>query len=109
MVMDVNIRALSARSPGSQALARYGEIARVLTGNPCADARQGVAWIEETCAAMHIPPLSSIGLSEEHIPSLVEKAARASSMKGNPAGLTGQELEEIARRSLTPIPARILR
>ncbi len=109
IVMDVNIRALSVRSPGSQALARYGEIARILTGNPGADARQGVAWVEETCAAMHIPPLSAIGLSEEHIPSLVEKAARASSMKGNPAGLTGQELEEIARRSLTPVPARVPR
>jgi len=109
IVMDVNIRALSARSPGLQALARYGEIARILTANPGADARQGVAWVEETCAAMHIPPLSTIGLSEEHIPSLVEKAMRASSMKGNPIGLTGQELEEIARRSLTPVPARVPR
>ena len=90
IVMDVNIRALSARSSGSQALARYGEIARILTGNPGADARQGIAWVEEACAAMHIPPLSTIGLSEEHIPSLVEKAMRASSMKGIPSGSPGR-------------------
>lgn len=106
IVMDVNIRALAGRDPGSPVLACYGEIARTLTGDPGADAQQGVAWVEKTCAAMHIPALSSIGLTEEHIPSLVEKAARASSMKGNPVGLTVQELETIARRSLTSVPAR---
>ncbi len=109
IVMDVNIRALADRDPGSHALARYREIARVLDGDPVADARQGVAWVEETCADMHIPPLSSIGLTEEQIPSLIEKAARASSMKGNPVELTGQELEAIARRSLTPVPSRVPR
>ncbi len=109
IVMDANIRALAERDPGSPALARYGEIARVLTGDPGASASQGVAWVEQTCAAMNIPALSSVGLTEEHIPSLVAKAARASSMKGNPVGLTGQELETIARRSLTPVPARVPR
>jgi alcohol dehydrogenase class IV len=109
IVMDVNIRALAEREPGSPALTRYGEIARVLSGDPGADALQGVAWVEKTCAAMHIPALNSIGLTEKHIPSLIENAARASSMKGNPVGLTGQELEAIAQRSLTPVPARVPR
>jgi alcohol dehydrogenase class IV len=93
--MEVNIAALRARSPGSQALGRYAEVARLLTGRPQATAEDGVRWIAEICRKLEIPPLRAYGVTEADIPDLVEKAAQASSMKGNPIVLTPEELRQI--------------
>src|SRR5205807_1153012 len=41
-VMEVNLRALRQRAPQSEALARFVEIARILTGRAEADANDGV-------------------------------------------------------------------
>ena len=101
IVMEANITALARRSPDSPALARYAEIARILTNDPGADARQGIAWVEETCAAMRIPSLDRIGMRREDIPVLVEKAGRASSMKGNPVELAKEELAAIIDKALS--------
>jgi alcohol dehydrogenase class IV len=98
--MAVNVRALRARAPEGQALRRYEEIARLLTGRPQATADDGVQWVAELCRKLEIPPLRAYGVREEHIPDLVEKSARASSMKGNPIPLTGEELREIAVRAI---------
>jgi alcohol dehydrogenase class IV len=99
-VMEVNVRALRARSPHGEALRRYDEIARLLTGEPHATADDGVRWVAAICRRLEIPPLRDYGVREEDIPALVEKAANASSMKGNPIPLTPDELSEIAQRSV---------
>ena len=96
--MDVNIRALSARAP--EKLTRYHEIARLLTGKPHATALDGVAWIEDLCRELEIPPLRTYGVTATDLALVSEKAAQSSSMKGNPIVLTEQELGEIASRSL---------
>ncbi|PWU01271.1 MAG: alcohol dehydrogenase [Terriglobia bacterium] len=93
--MAVNIRALSERAPRSQALGRYEEIARLLTGHPRAAAEDGVRWVAQLCARLEIPPLGSYGVRQDDIPDLVEKAARTSSMRGNPITLTEEELGEV--------------
>jgi alcohol dehydrogenase class IV len=98
--MAVNVRALRARAPECQALWRYEEIARLLTGRPQATADDGVQWVAELCRKLEIPPLCTYGVREEHIPDLVEKSARASSMKGNPIPLTVEELREIAAQAI---------
>jgi alcohol dehydrogenase class IV len=98
--MQVNVRALRERAPQSQALARYGEIGRLLTGRPQATAEDGVAWTLEICRKLEIPPLRAWGVGEADIPMLVEKAAKASSMKGNPLPLTPAELTEIIRQAV---------
>ena len=98
--MDVNLRALRDRAPGSLALERYGEIARLLTGDPQAGADAGVQWVAETCRELEIALLRTYGVEERHLPELVEKAGRASSMKGNPIVLTKDELREIAERAM---------
>jgi alcohol dehydrogenase class IV len=94
-VMAVNVRALRERSPDSEALHRYDEIARILTGDERATAADGVAWVEELCQALQIPLLASYGVMEEDFPLLIEKAAVSSSMKGNPIVLTWDEMVEI--------------
>jgi alcohol dehydrogenase class IV len=98
--MDVNLRALRDRAPGSLALERYGEIARLLTGDPQAGADAGVQWVAETCRELEIASLRTYGVEERHLAELVEKAGRASSMKGNPIVLTRAELREIAARAM---------
>lgn len=99
-VMEVNIRALRARQPDHYALSRYDEIARILTGNPNAVAADGIAWVHGLCQALQIQPLSAYGLTQEDIPRVVERAAAASSMKGNPIPLTPEEMTEILTRAL---------
>jgi alcohol dehydrogenase class IV len=93
--MEVNIQALRARAPASQALGRYDEVARLLTGRPQATAEDGVRWTAEICRKLEIPPLRAYGVTEADIPILVEKAAQASSMKGNPIVLTPEELRQM--------------
>jgi alcohol dehydrogenase class IV len=97
-VMEVNVRALRARAP--EKLARYDEVARLLTGRPHATAPDGVAWISELCQKLEIPSLRTYGVAESDLAVLVEKAGQASSMKGNPIGLTGEELREMVSSAL---------
>jgi alcohol dehydrogenase class IV len=98
--MEVNVRALRTRQPGSPALGRYEEVARLLTGRSHATAEEGVSWIVELCRRLEIPPLRAYGVTESDVPDVAEKAAKASSMKGNPIALTPQELHEILTRAL---------
>jgi alcohol dehydrogenase class IV len=98
--MEVNIRALRSRAPAAEALQRYQTLARILTGEPEATAEDGVAWVAQTCRTLAIPALASYGIGEQDIPVLVEKAAKASSMKANPIVLTSDELREIVTRAL---------
>lgn len=99
-VMEVNVKALQERLPESGALRRYDEIAQILTGNPSATASDGVIWIQELCATLQVPSLSRYGMDSEDIPVLVEKSAKASSMKGNPICLTPDEMREILTRAI---------
>ncbi len=99
-VMRVNLRALASRAPESPALDRYREIAAIVTGRPGASAEDGVTWVEALVRALAVPGLGRWGATPLDVPRLVERAARASSMKGNPIVLTGAELEEIASSSL---------
>jgi alcohol dehydrogenase class IV len=98
-VMEVNVRALRARMEDSPALQRYGEIAQILTGNDSAEADDGVAWVQDLCQALEVPSLASYGMKERDLPSVVEKSAAASSMRGNPIELTPDELREILERA----------
>lgn len=93
--LSINVRALRARAPECPALRRYDEVARLLTGNPHAAAEDGAAWISQICRKFEIPPLRSYGVRDSDTPDLVEKAAKTSSMKGNPILLTPEELSEI--------------
>jgi alcohol dehydrogenase class IV len=59
-----------------------------------------VAWIATLCRKLEIPPLRTYGVAGSDLAILVEKAAQASSMKGNPIVLTEEELREIVSRAL---------
>jgi alcohol dehydrogenase class IV len=98
--IEANVKALFQRDPQSEALRRFDEIARILTGRPDATARDGVAWIQELCAHLKVPGLSAFGMTEAAFQAVVEKSKVASSMKGNPIVLTDAELETILTKSM---------
>lgn len=96
----VNIRALRERDANGEALRRYGEIARILTGRSDAEPEDAVEWVAALCRKFGVKNLREYGLDQGQIPELVEKAARASSMKANAIVLTTGELTEVAERAL---------
>lgn len=98
-VMAANVAALRSRAPTSGALRRYGEIAQLLTGRPDARAEDGIEWTASLCEALHVPPLAAYGLKSDDFPNLVEKAAVASSMQGNPIKLMPDELTNILNQA----------
>jgi alcohol dehydrogenase class IV len=93
--IEMNIRALRARSPVGETLRRYETVARLLTGRPQARAEDAVGWTRDICRELQIPSLRAYGVRGEDWPTLVETAAHASSMKGNPIALTPDELREV--------------
>ena len=93
-VAAANVRALRARAPGSVALARYDEAARILTGRDDARAEDLVQWLRTLAAELEIPPLASFGLRGGDVASVAARARQASSMQGNPIVLTDDELAE---------------
>jgi len=98
--MAVNIRALRARAPEGEALRKYGNVARILTGRLEAVPEDAIDWVRAICADLGIPSLAAYGVSDADLPGLVGKAAMASSTKGNPIVLTEEELAEIARAAV---------
>ena len=98
--MEINLRALRARAPGSDSLRRYEHVARLLTGRTNATAEAGIEWVRDTCRDLEIPPLAAYGMSGHDVPALIAEASQASSMKGNPLVLSPEELQEVLLRSL---------
>ena len=100
LVMEANVAACKSRAPSATALARYDEVAKILTGKAAAKAADGILWVSELCTALGLPRLGEFGLTEDNLPEAVDKAQRASSMKGNPITLTAKELTAILRKVL---------
>jgi alcohol dehydrogenase class IV len=99
-VMEMNISALQRRAPESPSLARYEGVARIVTGKTNAKASDGINWVQKTCNLLKLPPLSDYGITETDFHSLIEKAQKASSMKGNPVQLTEEEMAKILQQAL---------
>ncbi len=98
-VILVNLRALRQREPSHPALQKYDEAARLL--DPDVQSADDLpAWIDWIQADLQVPRLSAYGIRPSDVPSLCEKAARASSMKGNPIQLSISDLESILLAAL---------
>jgi alcohol dehydrogenase class IV len=94
-VMEMNVRRGSL-----QTQERYLEVARRLTGRDDAGVQDGLDWVRGLAQDLGIPRLSKYGIEERHVARLVEQAAKASSMRGNPVGLSAADLEEVLRAAL---------
>mmetsp|Transcript_12555 Transcript_12555/g.12180 ORF Transcript_12555/g.12180 Transcript_12555/m.12180 type:complete len:94 (-) Transcript_12555:431-712(-) len=81
-------------------LARFREVARIVTGLENATIAQGVCWLEILAKDLNVPSLSSIcSIQRSDIREVAEATALASSTKGNPVVLTVNELEEILKKA----------
>jgi alcohol dehydrogenase class IV len=58
-VMTANLTALRARSPSSETLRRYDQVAQCVTGSVSAKADDGVQWVGELVRDLRIPGLSA--------------------------------------------------
>jgi alcohol dehydrogenase class IV len=97
-VIEANARALRSAGAGPSAdgvLDRYAETARLLTGYPAASLEDGLAWIRETLALLHVPGLASFGLRPAQFDDIATQAMASSSMKGNPVTLSHADLTAI--------------
>ncbi|NUN93775.1 MAG: iron-containing alcohol dehydrogenase, partial [Verrucomicrobiae bacterium] len=87
-----NLAALRAENPSSPTLARYGEIARILTG-------RSADWLDALAVDLEIPALSAWGVAAEDFAEIARKAAASSSMKGNPVALSADALIGVLKRA----------
>jgi alcohol dehydrogenase class IV len=85
---------------GNPALHRYFELARLLNNAPGMKTADGIHWARAMVKTLAIPGLAAYGLKTADIPGIAQRAAQASSMKGNPILLTNAELTEILERAL---------
>jgi len=95
LVMETNIHALHTRLPASMAIARYAEVAHLLTGDATASAEAGAGWVRQLCDSLDIQPLQGYGLNPDDFLAIVAQSQKANSMKGNPVSLTDIELLSI--------------
>ncbi len=105
-VTAFNLRALKERHRDHPAMWRYATVAELLAGSDptIRDPRQHVSALvsrlDDLVEALHIPRLGQYGLQREHFPAIIQQAARASSMQGNPLVLTEAEMAEILERAM---------
>ncbi len=99
LVMKANLSVLHTRQPDSPAIARYTEVARLLTGDENADADAATTWVREICQTLGIRPLATYGLKQEDFSAIVEQSQKANSMKGNPVTLTDTELLSVLEKA----------
>ncbi|MFZ0427664.1 MAG: iron-containing alcohol dehydrogenase [Acidobacteriota bacterium] len=94
-VLRANVQALERRGDPDGLLGRFDEVGALLNADPKAGRREAVEWLERCRRLLEIPSLFELGLDPERLPEAVEKAQRASSMKGNPVRLEAEELRQI--------------
>ena len=99
-VMEANVQALRSAQPDHPALHRYTEASQLLTGKAAASIEDGLAWIHETITLLEIPGLAAFGIRPEDAGDIAVKAARSSSMQGNPVTLSHHDLRTIVLQAI---------
>lgn len=98
--LRVNHAALRSRAPGSPALGRMDEVARLLTGDARARAGEGIAWLERLVEDLGLPRLGAFGLGHGDLGAVARQGLHSSSMRGNPLPLGEEELLAILAGAL---------
>lgn len=95
-----NLEAVGKGSGNLPTQRKLEEVAVILTGNPSAQPKYALAWMEDLLEDLPIQRLGKLGLTSDRLDEAADKAARASSMKGNPVELDHFDLKEILEASL---------
>jgi alcohol dehydrogenase class IV len=102
-VMEMNLEAAAAA--GDEATIRkYAVVAEILGvkggGFDREVAGHGVERVKELCQQLEVPALSKFGVEAGHVPDLVERAQRTSSIKANPVDLSAEALTKALEQAL---------
>ena len=97
--IETNVKALLQREKENRALARYKEVAEILTGDSTSTIEDGMKWISDLCMHLSIPKFETLGMRKEDFSEIIEKSMGASSRKGNPIILNESELEEMLTKA----------
>jgi alcohol dehydrogenase class IV len=99
-VTEANVAALRSGPADDRVLGRYAEAARLITGKPAASIEDGLGWIRETITLLAVPRLGTFGIRPRDADDIAAKAARSSSMQGNPVTLSHSDLVAIIRQAI---------
>ena len=99
-VVRANVAALATRAPTSPAGARYVTAARVMTGRDDARAEDLVELLQQLRTDLKISGLRAYGVGDHDAQAIIDAAARASSMGGNPVALNTAELHAVLDAAL---------
>ena len=99
-VTAVNLDALRGRAPDDPALARYAELAGLLTDGKETAPNSAIAFLQEAVSELEIPGLGAYGVGRDDFETIVARTRAASSTKANPIVLTDTELTEVLERAL---------
>jgi alcohol dehydrogenase class IV len=95
---EMNIRALRARVPDSEALDKYAQIGRLLAAKPLLSREEAweelVQTLSDWTQRMQLPRLHKYGLQQADLPTVMANC-RGSSMKTNPVELTDAEIRQV--------------
>jgi alcohol dehydrogenase class IV len=94
-VVEINITALLNRSKDNDALKRYLDIARSLTGKNSPEYRDIWEYLQQLRTDLKIPPLREMKIQKSNFDEIIGFAIKASSTKGNPIQLTSEEMKKI--------------
>jgi alcohol dehydrogenase class IV len=102
--VEVNLRALASRNPGSPVLDRFAAVGRLLGGVPAdvapEDARRRlVDTLRDWTTRLAVPGVGGLGVSGAELDRIVA-ASRAGSMRTNPITLSDDELMDVLGASL---------
>lgn len=99
-VTEANVTALRSGQADDRVLDRYAEAARLITGKPAAAIEEGLDWIRETITLLAVPRLGAFGIRPQDVDDIAAKAARSSSMQGNPVALSHSDLRAILLQAI---------
>ncbi len=93
--MNYSVARENPTKESQRLLGRISEVSLMLSRNVGARPEDGIEIIKKLAQAQNVAKLSKLGLKKEHFPTVVEKASKASSMKGNPFVLSAEKLTQI--------------
>jgi alcohol dehydrogenase class IV len=96
-VLEANLR---ASDPDGVLGAKFGELARLLTGDPGAEALEGLRWVQALVKQLRVPGLGAYGLSAADLDLVAERGLAASSMKANPVTFDRAALVAILAKAM---------
>ncbi len=94
-VVEININALLDREKDNEALKRYLEIARIITGRDTPQYGDIWEYLQQLRIDLKIPSLREMKIQKSDFDQIIGSAIHASSTKGNPIQLTGEEMNLI--------------